>query len=1181
MLKLNDIYKNDINRSIQNVIKMGDEQSSIKQELTEYVLTKELKMHFNTFFSSFNKSINTQTDEIGVWISGFYGSGKSHLLKILSYLLENKSLDDSTSAVDYFCNKINDSMLAEDIRRAGNLSSDIISFNISSVAGIDTVTQKKDQILTVFEKTFNEKIGLCNLPECAEFERYLIDQNKYEEFQNKYKELNGADWKTRRRIEFHRIDRIRKPYAEVMGMSEDDAQSSLTSIIDGYRNNISVDYFTDIVKKYIETKGNNHHVVFLIDEMGQYMEDDTSLMLNLQTVVENFGSKCKGKVWVIVTGQEAIDKYTKVKGDDFSRILARFNTRLSLTSSDMEEVIKKRLLEKKNSPEEPIFNELADLYEKNEIAIRNLIEFRGGETHRKYSSSEDFAELYPFVPYQFSVLQEVFDNIRKFGYTGKSVSRGERTLIKSTHSAAQDYKEYEIGALIPLYAFYPSIEQELDTKTVQTINKTKEKVGPNGLQEMDINVLEILFMLKNMKELPANVENITTLCITNINDNRDTIKKSLLESLRRLENETLIQKNNDEYVFLTDEEQEINKAINGYHVQQSEIREFIGDIIYNENYPNRRYQTNKQSFDVAKYLDDKNYGYTEGKLGLKIFTEDIDITTQSGFDPGFAYIKLNLSLQTYEEIKRVLRIHTYRQDKRIASASSERMTEILALKSKEETELRTRLKISIINTIKESAIYISGTEKQIKAKDFASRIDEALGYLVANVYSKFDMIKSNYSSDSIRDLWNTQSTQLSLIGQSYANQDAYAEVKGYCEMNGQSYNDLSIAELVNHFASVPYGFLEDDIKYIIALLIKNEEISLYQNNRMLDALEADTLSKILKKDSQTIIKLRKKIDKNKIECLVNLSQQTFKDIMPDDEDGIRRKFIDTLRRKKDEIQRKFDQNYNKYTSYEYPGKNILVDLIDTFNNILAINDMTDFFDKVYDESDNIKSKMTEYSRISDFFDNQKDKFDKARDIINYYNKSLTYIKMSGSNDELDKKVGRTIEILTSDVPYTDIPELKELREDINGLLIEIYEDVAAPIISEIKDAKEYMINSLNKYNFTEDDLLQSFIKDCDKEIHELEISQDLGTVYAHRSVIQSKREIFDQMLIEKIKSTNEDNVEQQIEEVKEKEVVLHPSMLTKGKEYKIKSESDIDLYLEDIKKELLSKINNGENIIIK
>ncbi len=1176
MLKLNELYKNDINRPIQNVIKISDDQKLIKQELEEYVLTKELKSHFNTFFSSYNKSINNATDEIGVWISGFYGSGKSHLLKIISYLLDNVKTTDDKYAVDYFNDKINDSMLLEDIKRAGNVSADIILFNISSVAGVETVTQKKDQILTVFEKTFNEKIGLCNLPECAEFERYLISQGKYEEFQEEYKNINGLDWKESRRREFHRKDRIRKPYAKVMNISEEDAQTSLVEIDKDYKNNISIDYFTNIVKSYLDSKGSNHHVVFLVDEIGQYMEDDTSLMLNLQTIVEDLGKKCEGRAWVVVTSQEAIDKYTKVKGMDFSKILARFNTRLNLTSSDIEEVIKKRLLEKKEDEAKA----LEKLYADNEISIRNLIEFRGGATQKKYTSAEDFADVYPFIPYQFTVLQEVFDNIRKYGYTGKSVSRGERTLLKSTQETARKYNDSNIGTIVPLYAFYDSVEEELDTKNIQTINKTKEKVSLGKLEEFDVNVLELLFMLKNLKEVPANIENITTLCISNINDSRDNVKKMIIDSLRRLENETLIQKNNDEYQFLTDEEQEINKAINGYHVQQSEIREFIGDIIYNENYPNRRYTKNKQNFDIAKFLDDKNYGYNEGKIGIKIFTDEIDIQSQSALDNGFAYIKLSLPLQTHEDIKRALRIHAYRQDKRVSSATSERMTEILALKSKEETDLRTRLKTSIMNVVKDSPIYISGTVKDIKAKDFASRIEESLSYLVSNIYSKFDLIKVNYSADGIRELWNTQNTQMTLLSQTYSNQDAYNEVLDYCELNAQSYNDLSIFELINHFNNIPYGFLEDDTKYILALLLKNEKISLFLNNRLLDVIEDETLNKILKKDSQTIIKMRKNVAKDKVDCVVNLTKQVFKDILPDDEDGIRRGFIDILRTKKEYLQRLFDVNYNKYESYEYPGKETIKDLIDIFNNILAINDINDFFERVFIENESIRNKMSEAERVEDFFDNQKDLFDKARDVLNYYNKNLTFIKMSGISEDLDNNINKVKDILTSENPYSEIPLLRDLRNDINEQLIVIYDKAAEPTINDIKELKDYMVKELESHSLKDDKTLDDFVKDCDKSISELQSSQDLGRVHAYKSIYLTKKEEFDEKVVDKINARLVIEGQEKGTEVV-KTTIVHPSNLTKGKEYKINTEEDIDSYINDIRQELINKIKNGEKLIIK
>lgn len=1183
MTKLNDIYKHDISRPIQNVIKIGENQEVVKQELEEYVVTKEIRRHLDTFFRAYTKSINSNTDEIGVWISGFYGSGKSHLLKILSYLLENHQTVDGRYAVDYFKEKINDEMLYADIKRAGEIDSKIILFNISSVANIDTVTNKKDQILTVFEKQFNEAIGLCTLPTCAAFERYLISINKYEEFKNKYKEYTNLDWNLTRRMEFHRKDKIRKPYAEVCGMSEDDAQRSLDEITRIYNDNMSIDYFTNIVKEYVDKQSNNFHIVFLIDEIGQYMEDDTSLMLNLQTIVEDLGKKCNGKVWVIVTSQEEIDRYTRVKGSDFSKILARFNTRLNLTSSDIEEVIKKRLLEKKNSEEESYYQILKNVYEENEITIRNLMEFKGGETQKIYTSQEDFADVYPFIPYQFNILQEVYDNIRKYGYTGKSISRGERTLISSTQFTALKFRDDAIGTIIPFYAFYDSVEKELDTKNIQTINKAKEKIGmPGGLKEIDINVLELLFMLRNLKELPANIENISTLFVSNINDNKDAIKRTIKESLNRLERETLIQRNNDVYQFLTDEEQEINKAINAYHVQESTISEYIADIIYGENYSNRRYTYNKQSFDLVKYLDDKNYGYNEGKIGIKIYTDEVSSTF---LDNNYAYIYLNLNRETRDEIKRSLRIHAYRQDQRGVASESERMTEILATKSAEEKEINSRVKIIIQEAVKSAPIYISGSIKDIKSSDIVARFEEAFVTLINNVYSKFNYIKRNYTVDDIRTLWNNKNVQMSLGTQTYTNGDAYEEVKWYCTTKSNSYNDLSINELVSHFDNVPFGFLETDTEYILTLLLRNEEISLYSNNRTLDNYADDTLNKIIKKDSQTIIKLRKKVDKSKIDIINNLARQTFKEILPDDEDGMKKKFKEILLQKIDGLKEIYNVNYKKSQKYEYPGKEVLEKTIKLLEDINNIDDINDFFDSINEEQDEIKNNIEETNKIKDFLEDHIKIFDKARDIMEYCDNSKTFIDMSGNNEKLNECINETKEILKMKEPYGSMPRLKELcgeMGEIPTILVDIYDRVAEPIIQEINETKLYVMETAEKYSIESG--LNIFKERCDKALEVSRTSKKLESVYAQKSVNESIKNDFDRFVNDYLYEKNKEKVQEGInttELVKEKKIILTPAMITKGKEYSIKTEQDIDEYLDDIKKNLLDQLNQNENIIIK
>ena len=221
MEKLKNLYAKDIEREIQGVIKVDDE-SYISQELDEYVVTDELLKHFNSFFDAYNAGINGNTEKMGVWISGFFGSGKSHFLKIVSYLLENKIVNGK-AAVDYFDDKIEDKMLLADIKRAGSIPTDVILFNIDSKTENSNGT--KDKILDVFEKVFNEKMGLSITPFVAEIERHIISLGKYEEFKKAFEEKANSSWEEMRDgIQFVE-DEFANAYAEVLGKSVEEARN--------------------------------------------------------------------------------------------------------------------------------------------------------------------------------------------------------------------------------------------------------------------------------------------------------------------------------------------------------------------------------------------------------------------------------------------------------------------------------------------------------------------------------------------------------------------------------------------------------------------------------------------------------------------------------------------------------------------------------------------------------------------------------------------------------------------------------------------------------------------------------------------------------------------------------------------------------------------------------------------
>lgn len=207
-MRIKEMFYKPIDRDIKGVIKVGQgDDSNVYQELEEYVVTRELAKHFNDFFEAYKKGILGTTDKMGVWISGFFGSGKSHFLKILSYILENREVGGK-KAVEYFKDKIQDSMVLADMKLAGDTFADVILFNIDSKSDSDSKTSK-DAIVKVFNKVFNEMQGFCgSMPWIADLERQMVIDGVYEDFKKTFKGVSGREWVDAREDFYYEEDAI-------------------------------------------------------------------------------------------------------------------------------------------------------------------------------------------------------------------------------------------------------------------------------------------------------------------------------------------------------------------------------------------------------------------------------------------------------------------------------------------------------------------------------------------------------------------------------------------------------------------------------------------------------------------------------------------------------------------------------------------------------------------------------------------------------------------------------------------------------------------------------------------------------------------------------------------------------------------------------------------------------------
>ena len=1056
--------------------------------MDEYVVTKELQKHFADFFSAYKKGIAGTTPKMGVWISGFFGSGKSHFLKILSYLLANKSVGDK-KAIDYFADdsltegkpKIVDRIVLADMKLAADTDTDVVLFNIDSKSDSNS-KQNKDAIVHVFLKVFNEMQGFCGaMPFLADLERKLTEEGQYNEFKQKFEEVYGEAWEDSRQD----FDFIQDDVVEVLTgmdfMSEAAARNWCEKAAEPYQ--ISIEDFAKRVKAYIDRKGNNHHVVFLVDEIGQYIGEDSKLMLNLQTVTEELGKECMGKAWVIVTSQQDIDSVTKVKGNDFSKIQGRFDTRLSLSSANVDEVIKKRILEKKETPAQT----LRLLYGQKATIIKNLITFNDGVEKKLYADENDFACVYPFVPYQFNLLASVLTSIRTHGASGKHLSEGERSMLAMFKESAMEYKECEVGTIIPFHAFYDALENFLDHGHRGVIIRAYENdmINPEHKEKVfAVDVLKVLFMIKYVdKVVVANIDNITSLMVEGIDDDRISLKGKVEDALKVLMRQNLVQKNGDIYVFLTDEEQEINREIESQSVEMAEIINKVSELIYEDIFTDKKYKypafNGRYAFNFNQIVDDRPYKPTQNfDVGVRILTPASDYGTDettlrmvSG-QGREVLVVLPDDRAFMDEIQRYLKIEKY-----LRLNTSSALSKYESIKEAKRLEMRERnanAKLFLTESLKDAVIYVNGDRAQINVKEVSARINEALGRLVKTVYHKLNYIDAAMGEDEIRKLLKTSNQlTLNLEGGTEPNIHALDDVLQYVAGNSRMHVKTSMKSIKDRFMKAPYGFVEDDVQWLVAKLFKRGELSFFVNGASVTMMNKDVeeiINYITKKAFVEKLMMEERVrvqDKDK-KVVRDILKELFHTSSPsDDEDAAMNYFISFANKLITEL-RVMKKDYDRV---KYPGLKVIEEGIRIMSDIVQIQSPVEFFQTVSKKQDDLLDFAEDYEPIKAFFTGeQKGIFDKSLLYLEKYDDSKTYIV----DAELENVVDAVRTIVKKDKPFADIPKLPELLKQFTDVYSKVLDDQLAPVLDaisesqkrvfEVLNTKEYKESKINAYN---------------------------------------------------------------------------------------------------------------------
>ena len=633
-MNLQQIYARDIERHINAAVVVGDrERDVIEAEIREYVFTDELIEHF---FKLLSTVLNKEEGKTGIWVNGYYGSGKSHFIKYFHYLLDGptsdlafemlaealKSYDDSKG----FGSGVSASNLQLLRKKVQQTASEDIMFNLER----ETDDHEGERVTRIMLNMLNQHRGYnkTDIPLALLLEKSLDQAGKLDEFKSTIQDQFQVNWDEGSylfaKTQLNKVLEVGKALLPSL-----DTESIRASILNKGAFHVGVDTLIKELNDYASTKGDNFKLLFLIDEVSQYVGTNKDILLNFQTIIEDISARCHNKVWVLCTAQQQLDEVSKgVNGVDdvegeFGKILGRFDTRISLASTDAAEITQRRVLDKNSDGLQAI----GGLFDGQKDYIENQFNMHH-DLYKGFEDKDAFLMAYPFVPYQFRLISHVFQAFQALKYVQTEVRDSERSILGITHYTAKLVKDREVGYFVPFDAFFNGqLEQNLTHAGTASLGPA---LGLTYVKdnEMARRVVQALFMVSNLLEqhrqtFPPTVENLAILLMDGVDINRMGLQREVREVLECLKQESVVREENGSFFFFNEDEMQVQTLIEGMNPTLDEkFQTFNNDFLTPMTQLRQKHDLGSNQVGIGLKVEDKVI-FQNGKFDVIVtFNED-------------------------------------------------------------------------------------------------------------------------------------------------------------------------------------------------------------------------------------------------------------------------------------------------------------------------------------------------------------------------------------------------------------------------------------------------------------------------------------------------------------------------------------------------------------------------------
>lgn len=1203
-MKQEKIYRLNISRPVNPAVSATKlDPDTEKIEIDEYVFTDEIMNGLYRILDAIKN--NEPYDHVGIWIDGYYGSGKSHFLKYLDYCItpdtQEKALQhylDAVKAVDPLDDSHNllfdyDDLLsiASWVKKA---TVDTCIFNLET--SYDQSQDKKLSFLQVFWNEFNGKRGFnkFNLSLAQNLEKPLQEKGVFEEFKKRIADL-GGDWDN----PSDAADIVDNELGMVLDIACELAptldKESIRKRIINRDTTVSIDRFGMELNSYLKDKDDNYRLIFLADEVSQFINNERDRYLNLQEIITKLSEACHNRVWVACTAQQDLSQLESSMNiveerDKEGKIKGRFEVKVSLKGTQPEVITQKRILDKA----ETAIPVLEKLYEEKSASFP--LQFKLPNSYNAYDSEKDFVDYYPFVPYQFKLITQVFNSFLQLGYVATEIKGNERSIIKVIHATAKANRNREVGSFISFDELYNNMfEEGLQAQGQRAFNNARDMALKYPVDpKFAMRVANVLFMVCNISAtdkllFPASIDNITTLLINDVDTPRLNIKDKVEKVVQYLCDNNIIRREEgkkgapDTFEFYSEEEMKVATLIANESVDNNTQAEVLRDVIFRYFSNLRNKETYKtRSFSVGVLIKGRSFLSNNPDITIEFHVDrDAENADQlSLINPSATRMIFFLGPQFAENKRLVKALYWYCQVNRymMEPVTSKENGDIREEFNKRAKDQMTTLIEPEIHKILDSCPIITGMSvmdiPELDSKHGVERYHEAVQHHLANIYTKAGLVDNGVvpqSTDLLKKaiLRPVQSGDYDGVNASLT--PAEKEVDIY--LNKQ-FGDANVSDVVAKFAKAPYGWNGICTLYVINELVRRHRRDYsYANNPHVDL--QTVAGHIVTESNKFTLREAEVIPQDVVNQFIDAWKNIFgmmQALSSTDSSQLYRQSHDPGDLKSLPA---LIKSYNGFINANaaYPFVKPLKDAVGMFEEWNNMRDPVKFFTAVTEKQNEARQLNDTCKEVIAFIHDQLDR----------YKELLRFIRSNEDNfqfvpDEQQDYVVELKSLETKEWPIS-IREYVKLKNTVAGILDTKRKEIKKEIVQAYNDTFDLLEQSADKQGVPRTILTNRentiAAKTAPSNILLLKNNLNTDDLFTEESarIIQKTKELHPQPIPEGSeageKTPDDENVRTQL------------NMTLRTRTIKpLTNEHDVDEYLQNIKKQLMDQINNGFDVTV-